>query len=201
MRRRWGIAVAAAAATIALAGCSAAPTSETAPLREAATTQDALSAIDVQWEFHQSPAGPEQVPTSEVYGPFVKDGEHRAGFQRSPGGAVVAGAQLLFRGSSHREQVESHYLDGAPKEAMLRTLNTGSQIQATFLGFKVDSYTDDAATITYRIGLGYDFKRAAAQLDLRWVDDDWRVNLPYDTKPYYLVWPLESSAGFVPFRP
>jgi hypothetical protein len=152
---------------------------------------------DVEWEFNEMSEGYELVPTSAVYGPFTADGQRRAGFQQSPTGAVVAAMQLLFRGMSHREQAESHYVDGDEKDAFLAQFDVTPHVQAYPLGFRVDDYSDDAATVTIRIGVGRSYKTQAVQADLVWIDDDWRVKVPTETAPFFLTWPVESGAGFI----
>jgi hypothetical protein len=154
----------------------------------AATVLDAAvpttAPADVTWELFRGVA----LPTSPTHGPTRIDGPVHSGFARTPTGALLADAQVNMRrfitpGRGWREVTMSQLLPGAGRDAYvnLRSQVSDDEIPveglSQYVGYRFITYTPDLAVISLAtrgssgvIQVGTD--------TLRWVDGDWRLEVP-----------------------
>lgn len=142
------------------------------------------------------------LPHSDVHGPHGGDGQHRYGFARDAGGAVVAAAHLLVQVSPQtgpevfaptvseqvvgpdadalRQAVHDQYTQ-LSDAAQLPYGQPGCPIYARLAGFVIDSHTADATSLRLLVeGPGHDGAAQWASLlvQLSWADGDWRLVAP-----------------------
>ena len=159
----------------------------------------------VQWELFQGVA----LPTSTIDGPTRVDGAVHAGFSRTPTGALLADAQIGVRRIATPEleglrQIGEQQLVEGPGRAAYLNLVAGFEDNTApaggytqYIGFRYITYTPDLAVISLatrgssgRIQVGTD--------TLRWVDGDWKLELPASGLQQPQVVP--DIAGYVPWR-
>ncbi len=176
---------------------STVPTEALAPLTAAPA--------GVTWELFQGVA----LPTSRTDGPTRVDGAVHAGFSRTPTGALLANAQIADRSliepslDGLRQIAEEQLVEGPGKVAYLNLVNsfTGRNDPpaagyAQYVGFRFITYSPDLAVISLatrgksgRIQTGTD--------TLRWVDGDWKLELPASGLQQPQV--VANLAGYIPW--
>ena len=175
---------------------SSAPAEVLSPLTAAPT--------GVTWELFQGVA----LPTSRTDGPTRVDGPVHAGFSRTPTGALLADAQIADRSIIEpsipgiRRIAAEQLVEGPGKVAYLNLVNTFKDNKppvagyAQYAGFRFITYSPDLAVISLatrgksgRIQTGTD--------TLRWVDGDWKLELPASGLQQPQV--VQDLTGYVPW--
>jgi len=158
----------------------------------------------VAWELFQGVA----LPTSRADGPARTDGSVRAGFSRTPTGALLAAEQIGLRGvvdpnvAGLRQIAEEQLVTGTGKTAWLNLLSQLKENDppaggyAQIVGFRYLTYTPDVAVISTatrdkagRLQVGTD--------TVRWVGDDWKLEKPASGLQQPQV--VQDLAGYVPW--
>jgi hypothetical protein len=143
-------------------------------------------------------------PSRAVVGPGVvgEDGV-RSCYAHTVAGAVFAAANLWAMGSDARLArlaVEQLTVPGPGRDAAIAadTGNGNTGVGVQIAGFKVLSYTGDAATIdiAFRMSTGQLVGFASA---LEWVGGDWKSVLTDEGKPPYRPVSLVGLGGYVPW--
>ena len=178
----------------------------TAPSTAAAALPPLTAApTGVQWELFQGVA----LPTSTTDGPTRVDRAVHAGFSRTPTGALLADAQISVRSLATpdlgglREVIQQQLVEGPGKTAYLNLIAGLTENEpppggfTQYVGFRYITYTPDLAVISLatrgssgRIQVGTD--------TMRWVDGDWKLELPASGLQQPQVVP--DIAGYVPWR-
>lgn len=190
---------------------AAPPAVPAAPAPGASTTSPAVvpppltaAPAGVTWELFQGVA----LPTSRADGPTRIDGPVHAGFSRTPTGALLADVQISYRSlvdpdvDRLRRVAQAQLVEGPGKVAFLNLLGqlTGNAPPASgyaqVVGFRYITYTPDLAVIS--LATRGDSGRIQVGTDtMRWVDGDWRSELP----PSGLQQPqvVQDLTGYVPW--
>ena len=186
----------AASAPLAPGAPPSAPAEVPAPLTAAPA--------GVQWELFQGVA----LPTSRTDGPTRIDGPVHAGFAQTPTGALLADAQISYRSlvdpdlAGLRRVAEAQLVEGPGKVAYLNLIDQLRENAppaagyAQIVGFRYITYTPDLAVIS----LATRGKSGALQVGtdtMRWVDGDWKVELPGSGLQQPQV--VQDLAGYVPW--
>lgn len=122
------------------------------------------------------------LPTSKTDGPGVRDPHGSwSCYARTRSGAVLAGyvIPMLVGGlaDDRAAVIRQQTIPGPGQEVLLGTVPNSQQV-ITPRGFYVAAYSDDVATIRYRLTTATgDF---ACTTDVRWTDGDWRLVLGDD---------------------
>ncbi|MEV0732252.1 hypothetical protein [Polymorphospora sp. NPDC050346] len=166
------------------------------------------------------------LPVSDRYGPADQTGGRATGFGQTAAGAVLAAAHITVRADAivgpgvFRPTIAAQ-VTGVDREAMLGTVesdyeqrrsaagvNPGDVLPRTHAqvaGYRVDSYTDTAAFLRLLIsspglnaqGTVYvDFR-----VEMRWVDDDWRLVAPPGGEWLSATGQVASPDGYIPMPP
>lgn len=131
------------------------------------------SAPETQWELYQDRF---TMPVSPEFGPTIKDGDFWRCYAHSPTGAVFAGIGLsgMFSVGLVYEAAED---SAGAQQAFETEQNAGGGNQlADVTGFRVDSYSEDAATVTYSAAAGE--AEGTMEISLVWDEtaSDWRLD-------------------------
>jgi hypothetical protein len=139
--------------------------------------------VDVTWELFRGVA----LPTSPVHGPTRIDGPVHSGFARTPTGALLADAQINMRrfitpGDDWVDVTQAQLLPGVGRDAYV---NLRSRVSdelppeglAQYIGFRFITYTPDLAVISLATRGDSGVVQAGTDT-LRWVDGDWRLEIP-----------------------
>jgi hypothetical protein len=152
-------------------------------------------APETTWQTHPSEM---LVPTSEKYGPTVQDGNLWSCFERSPTGAVFAGANLTAALSMSEADAA---ISGPGRDTALEENASASNDyeRPVIEGFRVLAADESTATVEYwASSQGQTYSMG---LDLVWDEnaEDWRLNLetPGD---HPRVGVLEDTAPYVRWR-
>ncbi len=158
----------------------------------------------VTWELFQGVA----LPISRTDGPTRVVGAVHAGFSRTPTGALLAAAQIAGRSiaepslSGLREIGQRQLAAGPGQTAYLNLVSSFKDNKppatgfAQYAGFRYITYTSDLAVIS----LGTRGKTGRLQVGtdtLRWVDGDWKLELPANGLQQPQV--VQNLAGYVPW--
>lgn len=152
------------------------------------------SAPETKWEAYDNSSF--TVPISEEFGPLEHDGKMPKCFAHSPTGAVFAGINLeaaFSIGGVYEAAMDS---PEAKKEFDELAEAEGSGSYVAVKGFRVDSYTGDAATVSYYGSEGN--INASLTFQLVWDDEagDWKRDV---TTPHRFVQDPPAS-DFVTWR-
>jgi hypothetical protein len=157
---------------------------------------------DVTWELFRGVA----LPTSPTHGPTRIDGPVHSGYARTPTGALLADAQITMRrviseGDSWRQVTESQVVPGPGRDAYVNLRSRVSDEIPTegltqFVGFRFVTYTPDLAVVSLATR-GSSGAIQVATDTLRWVDGDWRLEVPASGLQQPQV--VQSLAGYVPW--
>lgn len=158
----------------------------------------------VTWELFQGVA----LPVSRTDGPTAVTGTVHAGFSRTPTGALLAAAQIAARSIADpslpglREIGQRQLVPGPGQTAYLNLVNSFKDNDAPaagyaqYAGFRYVTYSPDVAVVslatrgkTGRLQVGTD--------TLRWVDSDWKLELPASALQQPQV--VQDLAGYVPW--
>lgn len=159
----------------------------------------------VRWELFEGVA----LPTSASAGPTRVDGAVHAGFAHTPTGALLADAQIGFRSlvtpslTGLRRVAQDQLVAGPGKTAYLNLIASLTDNAAPaagysqIVGFRFITYDPDLAVIS----LATRGRSGVIQVGtdtLRWVDGDWKLQLP----PSGLQQPqtVPDIAGYVPWH-
>jgi hypothetical protein len=187
---------------------SATPTApgreEPAAAPEAVPTPLTAAPTGVTWELFEGVA----LPTSRTDGPTRTDGPVHAGYSRTPTGALLADAQITYRSlvdpdlASLRQVAQVQLVDGPGKTAYLNLLGQLEENEppatgyAQIVGFRFITFTPDLAVIS----LATRGNSGAIQVStdtLRWVDGDWKLDLPASGLQQPQV--VQDLSGYVPW--
>lgn len=158
----------------------------------------------VTWELFQRVA----LPVSAADGPARVDGPVHAGFTRTPTGALLADAQISYRTlvdpdvADLRRVAREQLVDGPGKTAYLNLLGQLRQNDppaggyAQIIGFRYITFTPDLAVISLATR-GASGRTQVGTDTLRWVDGDWKLELPASGLQQPQVVP--DTAGYVPW--
>jgi hypothetical protein len=151
-----------------------------APIGEFAHAPD-----DLRWEAIDGASW----PVSDSLGPTANQDGWAVCFSRSPVGAALAATSILFAAVEHSavDVTEFYMIDSPGKTAALETARTTDaadfvaglrETGMTLVGFRVDEYTPDRASIQLVFSLpqsktGY----AGMPLTMVWTDGDWRLKV------------------------
>ena len=158
----------------------------------------------VTWELFQGVA----LPVSRTDGPTAVTGTVHAGFSRTPTGALLAAAQIAARSIADpslpglREIGQRQLVPGPGQTAYLNLVNSFKDNDAPaagyaqYAGFRYVTYSPDVAVVslatrgkTGRLQVGTD--------TLRWVDGDWKLELPASGLQQPQV--VQDLAGYAPW--
>lgn len=193
----------ALAATAALTVCLAACSSDDEDSSDEQDTVDTTTAPEVQWSDYSGI----QIPAGDA-GPG-EDDPVRHGYEHSPQGAVIAAintqAQMALADEDSYPAVSRYSLapgKGRDQWVQGRSLATiegevDADLAPAFKGFRLDSYSDDAALVV----LATDYPEAglmAYPVQLTWLNDDWRV-IPAPQDSGVVPESIESTDGFTDF--
>lgn len=187
---------------------SAAPTATqpTPPSSAPAEVLPPLTAAPagVAWELFQGVA----LPTSRSDGPTRVDGPVHAGYSQTPAGALLAAAQIAARSIAEpsltglREIGQRQLVAGPGQSAYLNLVNSFKDNEppaagyAQYAGFRYITYSPELAVIS----LGTRGKTGRLQVGtdtLRWVDGDWKLELPASGLQQPQV--VQDLTGYVPW--
>lgn len=202
-------------------GLSGAPPAKTVPTDTTSTTDAPLAAAasgpaevavvepllvapeGVRWQLFMGVA----LPYSPTAGPTVVNGPVYGGFERSQPGALLAAVQLgtrylLTPGEGWREVLERQVLPGAGRDAFVRNrvgidpqAPPGSYGQIT--GFRIVTFTPDVAVVQLVSRFPTSGVLQVSTTTVRWVDDDWRLQLQPDGGTSPTAQAVPTLDGFV----
>ncbi|CAB4896616.1 MAG: hypothetical protein F2825_00275 [Actinobacteria bacterium] len=215
-----------AGATVALLGddgspgSSGAPPAKTVPADIQWTTDAALADAapgpveavvepllvapeDVTWQLFMGVA----LPYSPTFGPTVVYGPVYGGFERSQSGALLAAVHLGVRylltpGEGWREVLDRQVLPGAGRDAFARN-RTGIDPQAPpgtygqIAGFRIVTFTPQVAVVQLVSRFSSSGVLQVSTTTVRWIDDDWRLQLQPDGGTSPTAQAVPSLDGFV----
>lgn len=159
---------------------------------------------DVTWQLFQGVA----LPVSSEHGPSTVDGAVHAGFSRTPTGALLAAAQIGARRlitpdpAGLRQVAEQQLVDGPGKQVHLGMLDGLVDNEAPlsgyaqYVGFRQHTWSPDLAVVALATRSSSGHLQVSTD-SLRWVDGDWRLDLPPDglQRPQLVA----DLAGYVPW--
>jgi hypothetical protein len=202
-------------------GGSGPPTAGSPPAAPRSTaTSSALPATWADDVTFYDLVGGIRLPRSASAGPRVLNGHLASGYAHSPQGSVMAAINIAYRiGGSAGEPIWRPTIEqqvvGPDKAALLaNTQRDGSPVVpapgdrvesagSRIAGFELVSYADDAATVRYLASRLQDDGRpqyAALQVEMRWVNGDWRLVAPPDGDTTGSASLVTDTAPFVLFR-
>ncbi|MFX1760182.1 hypothetical protein [Rhodococcus sp. As11] len=131
-----------------------------------------------------------EVPIGTTDGPSNGEWEPFAGFSHTPQGAALAAitqsVQLATASDRNWPQILAGVAapgDGrdlyAAHRGLVEISGTDPEMVPTIVGYTIDDYSDDAATVGV-VQRFSDDSLASSTTQVVWVDDDWRLNLPSD---------------------
>jgi hypothetical protein len=201
-------------------GASGAPPANTVPADLLWTTDPPLAAAapgpaeavlepllvapeGVRWQLFMGVA----LPYSPAFGPTVVDGPLYGGFERSQPGALLAAVQLGVRylltpGEGWREVLERQVLPGAGRDAFARN-RAGIDPQAPpgtygqIAGFRIVTFTPEVAVVQLVSRFPTSGVLQVSTTTVRWVDDDWRLQLQPDGGTSPTAQAVPTLDGFV----
>jgi hypothetical protein len=147
------------------------------------------------------------LPYSRTAGPTVVDGPVYGGFECSQPGALLAAVHLGVRylltpGEGWREVLERQVLPGAGREAFARN-RAGIDPQAPpgtygqIAGFRIVTFTQDVAVVQLVSRFPTSGVLQVSTTTVRWVDDDWRLQLQPDGGTSPTAQAVPNLDGFV----
>ncbi|WP_327681910.1 hypothetical protein [Kitasatospora sp. NBC_00458] len=139
------------------------------------------------------PLGSLQVPTSRTAGPLIREGGHWHCFARTPEGAARAAAvfaaidtghedwEVAARAQIHPPSAAKSYADKRLKDP----INPEGVGEVKVAAFSVMTYTPEQSHVMLLVRFpgGLPAMYGAVQVDLRWVDGDWRMDVEKQGMP------------------
>ena len=197
MRRRVVVVAGSAAAALLVVGTvtglalrqpDGTSATKTAPVPPPFTTAESAcglrgsdgtqGAVDASWEDVAGWA----LPISATDGPGMRDPRGAwSCYTRTESGAVLAAYIIAMRGGGLADDwqtvVREQTMPGPGQETLLGSVPNFSSV-TTPRGFDIAGYTDDRATVRYRLLVnGGEY---ACTIDVQWSRDDWRLVLGND---------------------
>lgn len=158
----------------------------------------------VTWKLFQGVA----LPTSRTDGPTRVTGPVHAGYSQTPTGALLAAAQIVARsivdpGLSDLRQIGQQQLVAGPGQtAYLTLVNSFTDNQppaagyAQYVGFRYITYAPDVAVVSLATQSRSGVFQAGTHT-VRWVDGDWKLELPQSGLQQPQV--VQNISGYVPW--
>ncbi len=174
----------------------AAPSIEAAPLTSAPT--------GVTWQLFKGVA----LPTSTEDGPSKVAGPVHAGFSRTPTGALLAAAQIAGRSiiepslPALRQIGEQQLAPGLGQTAYLNLVKAFKDNAppaagfAQYVGFRYITYSPDVTVVSLATR-GSSGRLQVGTNTLRWLDGDWKLELPASGLQQPQV--VQNLSGYVPW--
>lgn len=175
-------------------------------LAGSASDGSVTAAPTAAWQYEETTA----YPTSPEFGPGKTASEgYRYCYQHTPTGALFATANALAQGTStdvSKIGTWARYFvsDGTGRGKVLDQLNEprgdSTGIRMTMVGFKVLSYTADAARVDLALQTSGNAQAvyASAVYELAWQDGDWKLNSDAPT-PFNFA-SIPTIDGYVPWK-
>jgi hypothetical protein len=181
-----------------------APLAAAAPGPSEAVVEPLLVAPEgARWQLFMGVA----LPYSPTFGPTVVDGPLYGGFERSQPGALLAAVQLGVRylltpDEGWREVLDRQVLPGAGRDAFARN-RAGIDPQAPpgtygqIAGFRIVTFTPEVAVVQLVSRFPTSGVLQVSTTTVRWVDDDWRLQLQPDGGTSPTAQAVPTLDGFV----
>lgn len=154
-----------------------------------------VEAPDTKWELYKNVVS---LPTSETYGPTKREGDFWQCYAHSPKGALFAAfnlSQAFTTGGVYDAAVDTP----EAKQIFEEEANTdsSSSVLPELAGFKIDSYSESAATISLLFKSGD--MNGNATVELIWDDEagDWRWDAQNSPEPE----PVEDTDQYTMWGP
>jgi hypothetical protein len=157
----------------------------------------------VRWQLFMGVA----LPYSPGFGPTVVDGPLYGGFERSQPGALLAAVQLGVRylltpDEGWREVLDRQVLPGAGRDAFARN-RAGIDPQAPpgtygqIAGFRIVTFTPEVAVVQLVSRFPTSGVLQVSTTTVRWVGEDWRLQLQPDGGTSPTAQAVPTLDGFV----